>query len=251
MPKWKAPAAITRVWLMRGVGAVGVILLAAVPALGLTMLSPGLFPTRPAAEKVSPTDPEVVVTYGPLTFDAPTTTLQSVKASEPGSRPPSIGGRTQLLPPNRLTASRTQVSGGEGSEKDRIVLPETRFFGGRSTPSSLQQTPAASVSSPSAPRKAGEKASSSGSKSAASGGSPGTDSIGMGGALVSGASSLQSTNAGDRQPRTQRQGKEYRLQPLAVTPSGPNPSGEGESLEPLDSDLSKRKPRKPRKSPHK
>jgi len=242
---------------MRGVGAVGVILLASVPALGFTMLTPGLFSSRPAAEKASPPDPEVAVSYNPLTFDAPTTTLQSMKASELGSRPYSVGGRSQLLPLNRLPVGRQQVSGGGAPKVDDVVSPGSKFIPKFSPVSSqLPSAPIASNIGSSPSRVTGEKITSTGTMVGSSGGSPvfggptQQKSISGGGQVqatqnapagranaVAATSPNQTTSLNDRQMRTERSPGEQ-LVPL-----------DGQ-LTPLDSDLSKRKPRKPRHSPH-
>jgi hypothetical protein len=56
-------------------GAIGVVLLAAVPALGLTALGTDFFPAGQADEGPA-------VSNGPLTFDAPTVTLRKVRPQE-------------------------------------------------------------------------------------------------------------------------------------------------------------------------
>jgi len=254
MPHWNVTGVHTRIWLMRGFGAVGVVLLASVPALGLTMLTPGLFISRPAAEKASPSDPEVAVSYAPLTFDAPTTTLQSMKASEPGSRPQSSAGRASLLPLNRLQAGRPQVSGAAAPKAEEVVIPASRFTP-RLLPVTPQQSsaPLASNVGPAPSRATGEKITSSGANLGASGGTPvlggptQQKTISGGGPLQTAqktsntqtfASPNQTSSLDSRQMRTQRSSPGTQLEGL----DGP--------LEPLDSDLSKRKPRKHRHSPH-
>lgn len=65
-------------------GAVGVLLLAAVPALALTALGPDFFPTGQAAD-----DGVAGVSNGPLTFDAPAVTLRKVRPQEAGDVRPN------------------------------------------------------------------------------------------------------------------------------------------------------------------
>jgi hypothetical protein len=64
-------------------GGIGVVLLAAVPALALSALGPDFFPGGQADEGPA-------VSSGPLTFDAPAVTLRKVRPHEaPGGRPAS------------------------------------------------------------------------------------------------------------------------------------------------------------------
>jgi len=274
MPRWNTRGAITRVWLMRGVGAVGVILLATVPALGLTMLSPGLFPTRRASEKVSSPETDDAVSYNPLTFDAPTTTLQSMIASEPGSRPQALGVRAPLLPLNRLPASPPQVSGGKGPKAAEIASPDPGFNLGPSLPNSQPYSVPVGPNAVSSPRMTGEKILSSGQNRSSFGGSPvfggstqRTTNSGGGQfqTPIFGGSSQRTTNSGGGQFQTTRTTSSTPLQFASVNqptslndrqmrtqrPSaGAQLQGLDEPLQPLDSDLSKRKPRKHRHSPH-
>jgi hypothetical protein len=63
-------------------GGVGAVLLAAVPALGLSALGPGFFPGSQSA------DEGPAVSIAPLTFDAPAVTLRKVRPpAVPGGRP--------------------------------------------------------------------------------------------------------------------------------------------------------------------
>jgi hypothetical protein len=63
-------------------GGVGVVLLVAVPALGLTALGPDFFPGGQGAGEGP------AVSNGPLTFDAPAVTLRKVRPpAAPGGRP--------------------------------------------------------------------------------------------------------------------------------------------------------------------
>jgi hypothetical protein len=107
MAQQNVPMGTTRTWIVRGLGAVGMVLLASVPALGLTVLSPGLFSAPPSGAEASPTAPEVAVSWTPLAFDAPTTTLERMKAAEPGTR--------------------ARVSDGATAKAEEIVLSDWRF----------------------------------------------------------------------------------------------------------------------------
>ena len=68
-----------RPWTNKALAALAVILLAAVPALGLTTLGPEFFPSAPALADNLQT---AGVSNGPLTFDAPTVTLQKSRAAD-------------------------------------------------------------------------------------------------------------------------------------------------------------------------
>ena len=63
-------------WVGRALGALGVALLAAVPALGLTVLKPA----RAAARQPGA---DAAVSNNPLTFDAPAATLRRYEAARP------------------------------------------------------------------------------------------------------------------------------------------------------------------------
>jgi hypothetical protein len=85
MAQQNVPTGTTRTWIARGLGAAGMVLLASVPALGLAVLSPGLISVRAADVETPPTASGVAVSWTPLTFDAPATTLERMKAAEPGT----------------------------------------------------------------------------------------------------------------------------------------------------------------------
>ncbi len=72
-PAKKFPGRCTKAVL----GALGVVLLAAVPALGLTALGPNFLPNGQAAD-----EGVVAVSNGPLTFDAPLVELRKTQPSE-------------------------------------------------------------------------------------------------------------------------------------------------------------------------
>ncbi len=83
-------------------GALGVALLTAVPALGLTILGPDFFPTGQATEgRMAP------VSNGPLTFDAPVVTLRKVHP----------------------TAVRDTRPGAAGADDAAVVLADWKFTG--------------------------------------------------------------------------------------------------------------------------
>jgi len=69
-------------WTKRVLGALVVVLLAAVPALGLTTLGPGFFPLRQLGKDGPGTEPDVGVSNWLFTFDAPMATLQRVRPAE-------------------------------------------------------------------------------------------------------------------------------------------------------------------------
>src|SRR5437016_6228314 len=62
-------------WARRALGAFTIVLLGAVPVLGLMVLSPGLF----AASQAGKGKADAGVSANPFTFDAPTATLQRQK----------------------------------------------------------------------------------------------------------------------------------------------------------------------------
>src|SRR5262249_19788548 len=67
-----------RPWRKRVGGAITVVLLGAVPVLALTTLSPRVFATPQPGK----TEADAGVATGPLTFDAPTLTLNRQKGAE-------------------------------------------------------------------------------------------------------------------------------------------------------------------------
>jgi len=71
-------------WTKRALGALTIVLLGAVPVLGLTVLSPGLF----AASQAGKGKTDAGVSANPFTFNAPTVSLQRQK-SEAEERPPA------------------------------------------------------------------------------------------------------------------------------------------------------------------
>jgi hypothetical protein len=75
MPLRYASLTAIRWGISRCLGAIGMVLLAAVPVLGLTVLRPGMFSAWPAPSKDTP----VAGSWGPFTFDAPTTTRERMK----------------------------------------------------------------------------------------------------------------------------------------------------------------------------
>jgi hypothetical protein len=91
-----------RSWTKQALAALAVILLAAVPALGLTTLGPEFFPSAPALADNLQT---AGVSNGPLTFDAP---MVKVQKSRPADVQNALGGEEGLLFTDwRFTASAT------------------------------------------------------------------------------------------------------------------------------------------------
>jgi len=256
MPRWNS-SSITRVWLTRGFGAVGVVLLAAVPALGLSVLSPGLLSSLRNAQTVSSSESDDVDSWDPLPFDAPTTTMQLAKASDPGSPPQASGAPGSLLPLNRSMENRIQVlvAGAGTAMTDERGSGPARTSAGSFIPVGpglaggppVLSPSMASITSPTA----SNKVSSPGNVVAGSGGGSASGGVvplaAVGGS--GGPTQAAATNPGDRQQRRQR-GPNGPNTPLTSMSSNPQ-SGPGEPLTPLDQDLNKRKPRKPRHSPHK
>jgi len=72
-------------------GAFGVVLLAAVPALGLTTLGSDFFPTGQASEESAGAQ----VSNGPFTFDAPLVSMRRVHPSEARDARAALAGRDE------------------------------------------------------------------------------------------------------------------------------------------------------------
>ena len=103
-------------WIRRAFEALAVLLVAAVPALGLTTLAPETFSGSRATDKEGAT-PNLSVSSDPLTFDAPTATLRKVRPGEVEENRRAPDKQTEVLPEWKYTQfffHRHISEGGEG-----------------------------------------------------------------------------------------------------------------------------------------